>query len=55
MPKTTGVSRSQRFRELIEALDMLILPGAWDGLSALMIEQAGFDGVYVTGGGIARR
>jgi 2-methylisocitrate lyase-like PEP mutase family enzyme len=24
-------------------------------LSALLIEQAGFQGVYVTGGGIARR
>ena len=54
MSTTQGQSRRQRFRELITAPEMLILPGAWDGLSALMIEQAGFDGVYVTGGGIAR-
>src|SRR2546425_2638518 len=44
----------KRLRELIEAPEILILPGAWDGLSAILIEQAGFQGVYVTGGGIAR-
>lgn len=31
-----------------------MLPGAWDGLSARLIELAGFQGVYATGGGIAR-
>lgn len=54
MAQTKEISRRQRFRELIASPDMLVLPGAWDGLSALMIEQAGFQGVYVTGGGIAR-
>ncbi len=54
MPKIKGSSPRQRFRELITAPEMLILPGAWDGLSALLIEHAGFDGVYITGGGIAR-
>jgi carboxyvinyl-carboxyphosphonate phosphorylmutase len=39
---------------LIDAPEILLMPGAWDGLSALMIEQAGFSGVYITGGGIAR-
>jgi carboxyvinyl-carboxyphosphonate phosphorylmutase len=48
------VSRSRQFRDLIAAPEILILPGAWDALSALLIEQAGFHGVYVTGGGIAR-
>lgn len=47
-------SRPRQFRALINAPQMLILPGAWDGLSALLIEQAGFQGVYVTGGGVAR-
>jgi carboxyvinyl-carboxyphosphonate phosphorylmutase len=52
---STGVaSPRQRFRDLIMAPDMLVLPGAWDGMSALLIEQAGFQGVYITGGGIAR-
>jgi len=47
-------SSGKRLRELIQAPEILILPGAWDGLSAILIEQAGFQGVYVTGGGIAR-
>ena len=32
---------------------LLSLPGCWDGLSALMIEQAGFEAAFVTGGGVA--
>ena len=47
-------SSSKRLRELIAAPEILVLPGAWNGLSAILIEQAGFQGVYVTGGGIAR-
>jgi carboxyvinyl-carboxyphosphonate phosphorylmutase len=47
-------SRCRQFRDLIAAPEILVLPGAWDALSALLIEQAGFQGVYVTGGGIAR-
>jgi 2-methylisocitrate lyase-like PEP mutase family enzyme len=47
-------SSGKRLRELIAAPEILVLPGAWDGLAALLIEQAGFHGVYVTGGGIAR-
>lgn len=29
------------------------VPGCWDGLSALLIEQAGFPAAFVTGGGVA--
>ena len=47
-------SNGKRLRELIAAPEILVLPGAWDGLSAILIEQAGFQGVYITGGGIAR-
>ena len=47
-------SNGKRLRELIAAPEILLLPGAWDGLSAILIEQAGFQGVYITGGGIAR-
>jgi carboxyvinyl-carboxyphosphonate phosphorylmutase len=49
-----STSHCHRFRDLIAAPEILVLPGAWDALSALLIEQAGFQGVYVTGGGIAR-
>lgn len=32
---------------------LLSVPGCWDGLTALLIEQAGFPLAFVTGGGIA--
>jgi len=41
-------SSGKRLRELIQAPEILVLPGAWDGLSAILIEQAGFQGVYVS-------
>jgi methylisocitrate lyase len=41
----------KRFRQLLAAPEVLILPGAYDALSARMIEAAGFDAV--TAGGLA--
>jgi 2-methylisocitrate lyase-like PEP mutase family enzyme len=32
-------SRRHRFRDLIAAPEILVLPGAWDALSALLIEM----------------
>ena len=29
------------------------VPGCWDGLTALLIEQAGFDAAFLTGGGLS--
>jgi len=55
MAGTKSVSQGKRFRNLIEAPAILVMPGAWDGLSARLIEQAGFDGVYISGGAIARQ
>src|SRR5918998_776236 len=43
-----------RFRQLLEQPGLIVAPGAYDGLSAKLIEQAGFDVVYATGGGISR-
>jgi carboxyvinyl-carboxyphosphonate phosphorylmutase len=54
METSAGISRGKQLRQLIAAPEILVLPGAWDALSALLIEQAGFQGVYITGGGIAR-
>jgi 2-methylisocitrate lyase-like PEP mutase family enzyme len=31
----------------------LAVPGCWDGLTALLIEQAGFEAAFLTGGGLA--
>src|SRR6266571_1829237 len=46
-------SRRQRFRALLAAPGLIIAPGAYDALSARLIEQAGFDVVYMTGSGAA--
>lgn len=41
---------AQRLRELLADSKMIIAPGAYDALSAKMIEQAGFDVVLIAGG-----
>jgi carboxyvinyl-carboxyphosphonate phosphorylmutase len=46
-----GRSPRARLRELLAAPAPLIAPGAYDALSARLIEQAGFDAVYMTGFG----
>jgi 2-methylisocitrate lyase-like PEP mutase family enzyme len=43
----------QRLRQQRRAPGLVIAPGAYDGLSARLIEQAGFDVVYMTGSGAA--
>ncbi len=43
----------KRFKELVEAKEILQLPGAYDALSAKIVEAAGFQGVYMTGYGQA--
>lgn len=40
-------------RQLIEAPELLVLPGAHDVLSAKLIEQAGFSAVFTSGFGLA--
>lgn len=42
-----------RLRELLARPEPLLAPGAFDGLSARLIEEAGFDCVYMTGFGAA--
>ena len=42
----------KRFRRLIKR-NAIILPGAYDALSALLIERAGFEAVYLSGAGLA--
>ncbi|PXY17108.1 carboxyvinyl-carboxyphosphonate phosphorylmutase [Prauserella coralliicola] len=40
-----------RLRELLTAGEPLVAPGSYDALSARLVEQAGFDVVYMTGFG----
>jgi 2-methylisocitrate lyase-like PEP mutase family enzyme len=42
-----------RLRALLAGPDMLVAPGAYDGITARLIEQAGFAAVYMTGAGTA--
>lgn len=45
------MSKRQAFRKLIESDGMTIAPGAFDGIGATLINQAGFPAVYMTGAG----
>ncbi|AGM40194.1 isocitrate lyase and phosphorylmutase [Spiribacter salinus M19-40] len=45
---------ARQLRQLILNHPPVVAPGAYDGLSARLVEQAGFAAVYATGGGIAR-
>lgn len=46
-------TRARRFRELLAARPIVVAPGAYDGLTARMVERSGFPAVYATGGGIS--
>ena len=46
-------NKSKKLRELIRAEGMVIAPGAYDCITAKLIEQAGFSAVYMTGAGTA--
>ena len=48
------MKRTTQLRKLLEEKRLLVAPGAFDGLSARLIERAGFPLIYATGGGIAR-
>lgn len=49
---TQRVSKGRRLKELM-ARGTVVMPGAFNALSALQIERAGFEAVYVTGAGIS--
>ena len=44
----------QRMRALITGRGFTMAPGAYDTLTARLVEHAGFDAVYLTGGGYSR-
>src|SRR5215472_14615218 len=45
--------KSRRLRELVRAPEILVMPGAYDVLSALLFEKMGFKAIQGTSGGIA--
>jgi 2-methylisocitrate lyase-like PEP mutase family enzyme len=46
-------AKSTRLRELVRAPEILVMPGAYDVLSALLFQQLGFQAIQCTSGGIA--
>jgi len=48
------MKRTTLLRKWIGEKRLLVAPGAFDGLSARLIERSGFPLIYATGGGIAR-
>ena len=51
MKEVIGMVLRKRLRKLVEAEEILILPGAYDALSAKLVQAAGFRAVYLTGYG----
>jgi 2-methylisocitrate lyase-like PEP mutase family enzyme len=48
-----GNAKSRLLRELVRAPEILVMPGAYDVLSALLFQQMGFKAIQCTSGGIA--
>src|SRR5258706_13425314 len=46
-------SPGQRLRKLINAPQILALPGVFDGFSTRLVEQAGYTAAFITGSGIS--
>jgi len=49
----TANAKSRRLRELVRAPEILVMPGAYDVLSALLFAHMGFKAIQGTSGGIA--
>ena len=45
--------RTTRLRQLFQGPGIVMAPGAFNPLSALLVEQAGFPAIYITGAGLA--
>ena len=53
MPITDQIARAQAFRKMHESPPALLLPNAWDAVSARLFEESGFRAVATTSGGLA--
>ena len=50
---TSANEKSRKLRELVRAPEILVMPGAYDVLSAILFAQMGFKAIQGTSGGIA--
>lgn len=48
-----GLVSSTQFRDLLAGPDLIVAPGCYDVLSALILEKAGFPSVFISGYGVA--
>jgi 2-methylisocitrate lyase-like PEP mutase family enzyme len=48
------MSSRKTLKELLERQRLLVAPGCFDGLSARLVESAGFEAAYLSGGAVAR-
>jgi 2-methylisocitrate lyase-like PEP mutase family enzyme len=44
----------QALKQLLKRNQLLVAPGCFDGLSARLVEEAGFEAAYLSGGAVAR-
>src|SRR5260221_8771613 len=47
------MAQAARLREMLRREGMVVAPGAYDCITARLIERAGFESVYMTGPGTA--
>ena len=50
VPKQTPAAR---LRALINAPDILVLPGVFDGFSTRLVEKMGYTAAFITGSGVS--
>lgn len=50
---TTPTAHAKRLRELLAGPDTVVAPGFYDGLTGLLVDQAGFSAGYIGGASIA--
>jgi 2-methylisocitrate lyase-like PEP mutase family enzyme len=48
------MSSRQTLKKLLQRDKLLVAPGCFDGLSARLVEEAGFEAAYLSGGAVAR-
>src|SRR3989337_2461259 len=49
-----GMTSRRKLKQLLARRQLLIAPGVFDGLSARLVGEAGFEGVDLSGGAVAR-
>ena len=50
---TATLQKTTRFRQLIEAEEILVQPGVYDGFSARLVQQMGFAAGSISGAGLS--